>query len=239
MAPNVSHGGVAKLYDAYLIDAKCFTWQCCQIIWCLFNWRQMFYLVVMPNMAHLIWANCFTWQCCQIIWCLFNWCQMFHMAVLPNYTSLFHFQSSVKRRNVAKCIDGFQFEQTTHFPNGVVEAIYSKTEPDGFKIVRLVVFLLKIKVKRPSFLLQPKMASFVQEIDFNVIWMLCNTSPFVWFVLTIVNVVCIKSHLPIIWGECKHTFCKWCRHSSVDSFAPSILPPRVQIPSTPSKLFSI
>ena len=30
-----------------------------------------------------------------------------------------------------------------------------------------------------------------------------------------------------------------CRHSSVDSFAPSILPPRVRIPSTPSTLFSI
>ena len=30
-----------------------------------------------------------------------------------------------------------------------------------------------------------------------------------------------------------------CRHSSVDSSAPSILLPRVQVPSTPSMLFSI
>ena len=30
-----------------------------------------------------------------------------------------------------------------------------------------------------------------------------------------------------------------CRHSSVDSSAPSILPPQVQVPSTPSMLFSI
>ena len=30
-----------------------------------------------------------------------------------------------------------------------------------------------------------------------------------------------------------------CRRSSVDSFAPSILPPRVRFPSTPSMLFSI
>ena len=30
-----------------------------------------------------------------------------------------------------------------------------------------------------------------------------------------------------------------CRHSSVDSSAPSILLPRVRVPSTPSTLFSI
>ena len=30
-----------------------------------------------------------------------------------------------------------------------------------------------------------------------------------------------------------------CHHSSVDSCAPSILPPWVQVPSTPSMLFSI
>ena len=30
-----------------------------------------------------------------------------------------------------------------------------------------------------------------------------------------------------------------CRHSSVDSSAPSILPPRVRVPSTPSMLFLI
>ena len=30
-----------------------------------------------------------------------------------------------------------------------------------------------------------------------------------------------------------------CRHNSVDSSAPSILPPQVRVPSTPSMLFSI
>ena len=30
-----------------------------------------------------------------------------------------------------------------------------------------------------------------------------------------------------------------CRHSSVDLSAPSILPPQVQVPSTPSMVFSI
>ena len=32
---------------------------------------------------------------------------------------------------------------------------------------------------------------------------------------------------------------QWCRHSSVDSSAPTILPPQVRVPSTPSMLFSL
>ena len=45
------------------------------------------------------------------------------------------FQSIVKRRNVARNVDGFQFEQTIHFPNGVVDATFVKTDVDGLKIV--------------------------------------------------------------------------------------------------------
>ena len=45
--------------------------------------------------------------------------------------------------------------------------------------------------------------------------------------------------LPII-GRCFQSLIvstQQCRHSSVDSSAPSILPPQVQVPSTPSMLF--
>jgi len=43
----------------------------------------------------------------------------------------------VRRRTNPKAVEGVYYEQSVHFPNGIVDAVYTKTESGGLKIVKI------------------------------------------------------------------------------------------------------
>ena len=121
------------------------------------------------------------------------------------------------------------------------------------------MLLVLLQIFGPLDILE-KRCSFAQnstKFNFAKLVKLTNSSLFNFLRVGLINgCICpnvcsvISSHVCFlfIWSNswlsvqfyqlCKTGLIDGCRHSSVDSSAPSIMPPRVRLPSTPSMLLS-